>query len=160
MHIEGGTIQGYCILVTQQGLKLVQINKVGLDNFRNGSWPQVQQAGRLLATVGIGDVYAKHSFKIVVDPTSISVWANGNLVIDNYILPVEHPFYGFGPITSHARHACSQHSFFTFSDIRMETQQSYTLPEALNQYGWIGSGARALLHVSDGDAADLGAVRE
>ena len=48
----------------------------------------------------------------------ISVWDGDDLIIDNYLLLNS---YGedFGPITSHTRHACSQISYFTFSDIQM-----------------------------------------
>ena len=60
-------IQGYCILITGSGLKLVQINKTNLSGFRNGSYQNVQHAGRLLQTFGISNLYANHHYKIIID---------------------------------------------------------------------------------------------
>ena len=119
--IENNTIEGYCILTTQSGLKLVRINPCDLDSFRNGGYNRVENAGQLLTTVNIGDPYAKQSYIILVEPTEISVWCNGEWVINGYTLPTESTSYGFGPITSHEDHACEQLSYYTFSNIRMES---------------------------------------
>lgn len=60
---EENYIQGYCILVTSSGLKLVKINKTNLTNFRNGSYEYVQYAGKLLQTFPISNVYANHHLR-------------------------------------------------------------------------------------------------
>ena len=119
--IEDGTIEGYCILTTKSGLKLVRIDKCDLTDFRNGKYNYVENTGRLLTTVNIGDPYAKQSYVIEVDNETVSVWCNNELYIDSFELPTESTGYGFGPITSHANHACEQLSYYTFSNIRMES---------------------------------------
>ena len=119
--IENNTIEGYCILTTQSGLKLVRIDKCDLTSFMDGSYNMVENAGSLLTTVNIGDPYAKQTYVIAVSPTEISVWCNGEWTIDGYKLPTTSESYGFGPITSHESHACNQLSYYTFSNIRMES---------------------------------------
>ncbi len=119
--IENNTIEGYCILTTQSGLKLVKINQCDLNAFRDGSYNTIQDVGELLTTVDIGDPYARQSYVIIVAPNEIAVWCNGEWVIAQYTLPTVSESYGFGPITSHESHSCSQLSYYTFSNIRMES---------------------------------------
>ena len=119
--IKDNTIEGYCILTTRSGLKLVKIDSCNLDDFMNGKYNRVEQAGRVLTTVNIGDPYAKQSYFIKVSPSEISVACNGEWAIDSYTLPAESESYGFGPITSHESHYCEQLSYYTFSNIRMES---------------------------------------
>ena len=119
-QIKDNTIEGYCILTTQSGLKLVRINPCNLDDFRDGRYNYVEHAGQLLTTVNIGDPYAVQSYVIRVSATAITVICNGEEVITNYVLPVESASYGYGPIISHASHACYQLSYYTFSNIQMK----------------------------------------
>jgi hypothetical protein len=119
-------IEGYCILTTQTGLQLVRINRVNLATFRNGYYERVRDAGTLLASVYIGDPYARRTFTVFTTPNQVSVWVDGVEQISNYVLP-QPPLgiatYGFGPITSHGSHACEQLSNYTFSNIRMESSK-------------------------------------
>lgn len=54
------------ILVTQSGLKLVQINKTDLERFRNGRYGWVQYAGRLLQTFSMENLYKEHHLKMIM----------------------------------------------------------------------------------------------
>ena len=49
-----------------------------------------------------------------------SLYDGENLVIDNYKLNDKYG-NGFGSITSHKSHDCNQRSYFTFSNITMQT---------------------------------------
>ena len=71
---EDNTINGFCILITRFGLKLVEISCDDLKGFRDENYNWVQHAGRLLQTVNISNLYEEHHFKIVVDSKTISVW--------------------------------------------------------------------------------------
>ena len=51
--------------------------------------------------------------------------STNTLLIDKYELPENDYGFGYGPITSHASHACRQQSYFTFSNIKMETVTGY-----------------------------------
>lgn len=123
--VKNDTLSGFCILLTQSGLKLIDITGVNVNSFRNGSYAYVQNAGRLLATYPVNNVYAEHHIKIEINSSEISLWDDDKLLIDRYELPERDYGYGYGPITSHASHACRQQSYFTFSNIVMETVTGY-----------------------------------
>lgn len=123
--VKNNTLSGFCVLLTRYGLKLIEITGVNVNSFRNGSYEYVQNAGRLLATYPISNVYAEHHIKIEIDSSKISLWDDDELLINQYELPERDYGYGYGPITSHGSHGCWQQSYFTFSNIVMETVTGY-----------------------------------
>lgn len=123
--VTGNTLKGFCILVTQSGLKLIEIKNADLSSFRNSSYKNVENFGRLLNKYPMSSLYAEHHMKIEVDSSTVSVWDGEKLLIDKYELPENDYGYGYGPITSHASHGCWQQSYFTFSNIKMETVAGY-----------------------------------
>ncbi|MBQ4060044.1 MAG: cellulose binding domain-containing protein [Lachnospiraceae bacterium] len=157
---ENNTIRGFCILVSQAGLKLVQIDCNNLKAFRDGSYNWVQHAGKLLKTFPIQNLYDSHHFKIVVDNKTISVWDGDTLVIDNYILPDNDYGYGFGPITSHASHGCSQRSYFTFQNIRMESMTGSSLSDIVDGYEWRPGASHYVFHFSNTEVPELASEEE
>jgi len=112
-------MSGYCALVTQQGLKLYFIEGIDADLFSDGILGNLSTVGELLGTYDIGDVLDYHELTLRVSKSKVSLWDGNNTIIDNYELPYDTEGYGFGPITSHTSHACSQISYFTFSNIEM-----------------------------------------
>ena len=157
---EDNTIRGFCILVTQSGLRLVQIDCKNLQGFRNGSYNWVQYAGKLLGTYKLGDLYANHHFKIIADAKTISVWDGENLVIDNFILPENDYGYGFGPITSQASHSCWQRSYFTFQNITMQTMTGSTLSDIVAGYEWRPGASHYVINLSDTEVPELASDEE
>ena len=153
--IDNGLLTGYCILLTQQGLKLIHLSGINVDNMRNGSPSILQNGGEVLTAADIGNVYDNHSLKIIVDTKSISVWDNDNVVIDNFILNDEITGYGYGPITSHDSHYCSQQSYFTFGNIKMETVKGNSLSDVLNNHKWNSKDNRYVINFSDSLVQDL-----
>ena len=156
--IEDDTIEGYAILVHSTGLMLHRIDRTPISFFEWSRFPTLFPWHRILARVPLADPYARHSFEIVVTPWEVSVWNHGNLLIDSFRLPIESRSYGFGPITSFHDHRCGQISYFTFSNLTMETGQSITLAQAINEYEWRSSGPRALVHFSDDAISDFAGV--
>ena len=153
--VAENTIKGFCVLVTSNGLRLAEIKETNLEDFRNGRYQNVYNAGTLLGNYPLDDVYALHSFKIVVDSRSISLWDGDNLIIDNYILPENDYGYGYGPIISHNSHGCSQQSYFTFSNIKMQAVQGDTLEDVINDYEWTEGAERYLINLSKSEVPDL-----
>lgn len=147
--IENNILKGYCILITRNGLVLDEIPGINLTMFRDGKYELVEYAGKKLATYNIGDVYANHSWKIVIDPESITLWDNGNLIIDNFKLPNTNYGSGFGPITSHANHACQQMSYFTFKNIEMTTILGKSLTQAIEEFEWREDAQHLIVNLSD-----------
>ncbi len=127
--VKNNVLSGFCVLVTQSGLKLVQITGADVDKFRNGSYSNVQNAGKLLKTYSLSNLYGEHDLKIEVNNTSVSVWDGANVIIDGYTLPENNYGYGYGPITSHISHSCKQQSYFTFNDISMEEVVIHYIPK-------------------------------
>ncbi len=128
--ITNNTLKGFCLLITSGGLKLIQLSGVNADTFRNSSSSTVQSMGKVLATYSLSNLYAEHKFKIEVDNTTVSAWDNDKQIINNYSLPTNSYGYGYGPITSHDSHSCSQQSYFTFANIEMQEIIVHYIPKA------------------------------
>ena len=141
--IEDDTISGYYILITNNGLKLYSLNALNLDTFRNSG-----NQGTLLQTFPFSNVYDEHHIVINADSDSLSLWDGENIVIDNYALP-EQFGNGYGPITSHARHNCSQRSYFTFANITMQTITGEKLSDVLDNYNFESPNSRYVINLSD-----------
>lgn len=157
---ENDTIRGFCILVSQQGLKLVQIDCGKLGNFRDGSYNWVQHAGKLLRTYPIQNLYDNHHFKIISDAESISVWDGEKLVIDDYVLPENDYGYGFGPIISHSGHGCRQQSYFTFKNITMQTMTGKSLSNIIEGYDWRPGASHYVINLSKTEVPELSCGEE
>ena len=149
-------MQGYCILVTQYGLKLVQINKVNLTDFRNGRYRNVQNAGSLLRTYGMTNLLDNHHFKVIVDKNVLTVYDDDRLVIDEYVLPDDGvEAYGYGPIISHESHSCSQQSYFTFKNIVMQTITGESLSDVVNNHEWTPGTNHYVINLSETSVPEL-----
>ena len=114
----------HCVLVTEQGLKLYEINGVDVELFRSGELGNISIIGTLLGTYDIGNVLDNHEITLRITKgifcKQISLWDGDDLIIDNFPL-IRRFGEDFGPITSHASHSCNQVSYFTFSDIQMSS---------------------------------------
>lgn len=141
--IDEDTISGYYVLITSGGLRLYRLDNVNLNSFRNSS-----TAGTLMQTFKFSNVYDEHHIKIVADSNYISLWDDDNLIIDNYELPAIYG-NGYGPITSHASHGCSQRSYFTFANITMQTITGEKLSDILDNYNFESQNSRYVINLSD-----------
>ena len=141
--ISENTISGYYVLITSNGLVLYELNSVNLDNFRNSSVD-----GNKVQTFSFSNVYDQHNIKIVANNDSLSLWDGDTLIIDNYELPAIYG-NGYGPITSHASHNCSQRSFFTFANITMQTIKGEKLLNVLDNYNFESDNSRYVISLSD-----------
>lgn len=112
---DANTINGYYVLVTQNGLDLYELDNADLNRFRNSS-----MNGKHLKTFSFADKFASHHIKVEVNAKSVSLWDGETKVIDNYPLTTIRG-NGFGPITTHKSHDCEQRSYFTFSNFSMQT---------------------------------------
>ena len=141
--IDEDTISGYYVLITSGGLRLYRLDNVNLNSFRNSS-----TSGTLMQTFKFSNVYDEHHIKIVADSKYISLWDDDNLIIDNYELPAIYG-NGYGPITSHASHGCSQRSYFTFANITMQTITGEKLSDILDNYNFESQNSRYVINLSD-----------
>lgn len=165
---EENYIQGYCVLVTQRGLKVVQINKTKLDTFRNTSSGNVERYGKCLKTYNIKNLYDNHHFRIIVDKNTITVYDDGELLVNEYVLPDDGvDSYGYGPIISHGSHNCSQQSYFTFKNITMQTVTGKSLSDVINEHEWLPGTNHYVINLSgevipelseDGKTSDVAAA--
>nr|MCR5235239.1 cellulose binding domain-containing protein [Lachnospiraceae bacterium] len=154
------TIRGFAVLVTSAGLKLVQIDCNKLNDFRNGKYNLVQQAGKLLRTFPMTDLYANHHLKIVVDRKAVSVWDDDVLKIDDFVLPDMDSGYGYGPITSHVSHGCRQQSWFTFKNISMVSMTGTSLSDIIEGYDWRSDASRYVFNLSGASVPELSSDEE
>lgn len=125
--IKNGMLQRFSVLVTGSGMQLVELTGVNINNFRNGQYETIASTGKLLGSYSMTAPYQKHHIKIEASKSTVTVWDDNKVVINNYKLPKNDYGYGYGPITSYYSHSCSQQSYFTFSNIVMETITGYYL---------------------------------
>lgn len=147
--IEDNTISGYYVLITGNGLKLYSLNALNLDTFRNTG-----NQGTLLQTFPFSNVYDEHHIVINADSESLSLWDGENIVINDYSLPTQYG-NGYGPITSHASHGCSQRSYFTFANITMQTITGEKLSDVLDNYNFESPNSRYVINLSDDTLENL-----
>ena len=153
---EENYIQGYCVLVTQSGLKLIQINKADLQKFRDGEYSSVADAGRLLQTFRMKNLYDEHHLKMIVDKNILTVYDGDTLLVDQYVLPDDEvEAYGYGPIISHSLHACSQQSYFTFKNIVMQTIKGESLSDVVNGHDWTSGTNHYVINLSQTSVPEL-----
>ncbi|MBO4592039.1 MAG: hypothetical protein J5684_05730, partial [Eubacterium sp.] len=152
---EENYIRGFCILVTQGGLKLRRIDCNRFDIFTGNTSGRASEDYTCYGTYSIGNLYDNHHLKIVVDPRTITVWCDDKLVIDNFILPEVECGTGFGPITRHLNHSCSQRSFFTFKNITMQSMTGSGLSDILDGYEWRANAEHYVLNISDQRVPEL-----
>lgn len=153
--IEDNMLQGYCVLVGQNGLNLIQISGVDVNRFRNGGYERVQSAGKLLKSFNIGNVLAKHHIKLVADSNTLSLWDGDNQLLENYELPANDYGNGYGPITSYTSHGCWVRSSFEFSNITMKTIAGEKLADILENYNFESPTSRYVVNLSDNSIDSL-----
>ncbi len=146
---EANTISGYYVLIMRDGLRLYELDEMNLDSFRNRGY-----AGKEISKFQFKDVYAEHHIKIIANSDTVSLWDGGDIVIDNAELPNIHG-NGYGPITSHASHSCSQRSYFTFANITMQTIKGEKLLNILDNYNFESDNSRYVISLSDTPIEDL-----
>lgn len=152
--VENDTISGYYVLITKNGLKLYSLDNINLNSFRNS-----YIAGTLLQTFPFSNVYDEHHITISADNHTLSLWDGEDIVIDNYELSKTFG-NGYGPITSHASHGCSQRSYFTFANITMQTITGEKLHNVLDNYNFESQNSRYVINLSDSAIDDLNTEEE
>ncbi|MBP5433123.1 RHS repeat-associated core domain-containing protein [Ruminococcus sp.] len=149
-------MNGYCIILTSGGFKLIKLTDIDVEEFRNGGINgTVQGAGQVLTSVGVKDVYADYNIKIVANNRLVSVYINDEQLINNFILPDTQTGNGFGPIICHDYHGCSQQSYFTFSNIKMSTVRGSELSDILDGHEWRKSSERFVINLNKEKVFDL-----
>ncbi|MDD6401478.1 MAG: hypothetical protein PUG10_07715, partial [Lachnospiraceae bacterium] len=149
------TIKGFCVLAANGQLKLIKLDCKNLYGFRNTSYGMTQNAGQLLTSVPFSNVYDTHHLEVVVESNTVPVWDGDTLKIDSFVLPENDYGYGFGPITCHKRHCCSQLSYFTFNNIKMETMDGASLSDIVNGYDWRTDAERYVFNLSNKAVPEL-----
>lgn len=151
--ITNGNVSGYVVLFGQTEIKLFELNQVNVELLRGGTYNSLANAGTLVSTFPRLAV-TSHQVKIEVTPTSINMWDNNQVMINNYQLTSKYG-NGFGPFASYTSHACSSISSFTFRNIRMETQKSKQFKEVLLQPIWREGSDRYVVNVDNNVISDF-----
>lgn len=149
-------LNGYCILLTSGGFRLIQFDDIDAEAFRNGGISgSAQSVGKVLKSVSVANVYDSYNVKIIANNRLLSVYINNEPVIDNFVLPDNEKGTGFGPIICHDSHGCSQQSYFTFSNIKMSTVNGSELSDVLDNYKWRDSAEHFVINLTKESIYDL-----
>lgn len=149
--IENGVLKGFCILINSNGLNLYKIDGLDVELFRNGYYNALRNCPNttVLKNFKIADLKAKHHIKIVADNKMVSLWNDGESLIEEFELPENDFGNGYGPITSYLSHSCSVRSSFTFSNITMQTIKGENLLNILDNYNFESDNSRYVISLSD-----------
>lgn len=149
-------MNGYCILLTAGGFKLIQFTDLDAESFRNGGVSgSAQSAGKVLMSVPVSNVYDNYNVKIVANGRLLSVFVNNEPKIENFVLPDTNTGTGFGPIICHGGHCCGQQSYFTFSNIKMSTVNGSELSDILDKHEWRESADHFVINLSKESVYEL-----
>ncbi len=148
-------MNGYCILLTQGGFKLIKFTDLDVESFRNGAYGSAQSAGKVLQTVPVANVYDNYNVRIIASSRLLSVYVNDKPAIENFVLESENTGTGFGPIICHDSHGCSQQSYFTFSNIKMSTLSGSELSDILDEFKWRDSAEHFVINLGKTSNYDL-----
>ena len=147
---EKDLIHGFCVLLCFDSVKIMELDRVPLSDFRDGQGDY----GKCIASVKIDNVFEKKQFRVQVNEKYISVWCNNEIILSNFVLP-ECTSYGYGPILWNARHGCDQISYFDFTNVKMTTVEGENLYDVLNEYKWRDGAQRYVVHLSDTEIPEL-----
>ena len=127
--IKDGVLNGFGLLITNGYIKLIRLQNMNVANLHEGAPSSLITSSNTLKSVSFPNSTAVHSMKIEVYNNIISVWDGDTKIIDSFTLPQNDYGYGYGPITSYASHSCSQKSYFTFANIKMEEVVIHYIPK-------------------------------
>ena len=127
--IKDGVLNGFGLLITNGYIKLIRLQNMNVANLHEGAPSSLITSSNTLKSVSFPNSTAVHSMKIEVYNNTISVWDGDTKIIDSFTLPQNDYGYGYGPITSYASHSCSQKSYFTFANIKMEEVVIHYIPK-------------------------------
>ena len=123
------SITGYCLLFNEDSATVYYLNDLNVGKFRNNYYYLVKNLAEYVGGVSYKNTIS-HSIKITASPDSVSVWDNDKLIISNLMLQ-DTGSYGYGPIVSNKKHGCDQQSYFTFSNIKMNSVAGKSLKDAV-----------------------------
>lgn len=148
--IENDTIQGYSVLLRSGGIYLYKINPNNLTKFRNGE----SNSKKIIKSVSVKNASEEHHIKLVVENNLATVYDNDNLIMEN-INVGEVEGDGYGPITFHGSHYCSQISSFRFSNISMKSIGGKKFEDIMSSYGFESYESRYIINVSDAEDENI-----
>ncbi len=157
-EIKDGYIEGYCVLVQDNGINMYKMNRMTLERFREGGpkYGYMSYAGYSIGQYKLSktEVMEKHHLKVVVEDDKASVYDNDSLIISNaYVGSCNGK--GYGPITCFESHCCEQISSFRFSNITMKSVGGKSLRNILDNYNFESYDSRYVISVSDVENEEL-----
>ena len=149
-EIRNGFLSGYAVMITQSGIGVYKFNdNVNAQSFSDTAGGSMKKFTTTVenypfsqGSQGLG----MFNFKFVVETDNITVYFDGDEIINVDVDPVAH---GFGPIASYNSHACSELSEITFSNVHMEVENIKTFEQVLREPDWRKGAIKVLVDVSD-----------
>ncbi len=145
-------MNGYAILYESSGIGLYQIANVNVEDFHNEeSYNLAGYSGvTRIATFTKASGSKLHSVKITVENNVLNMFDNDIQPIEDYTLP---EVYGnrFGPLSSYNPHGCDELSYFTLSNLRMNTVSTVvkTIDQVVDELTWTAGAQHYLINLED-----------
>lgn len=157
---ENDTIEGFCFLVMQNDIQIIQIDKTSLKDFQDGKKFAMQKYGTVVKNILFRENGKEHNIKMLVDANRLTLWIDHELLLLDFVLPNEGFGHGYGPITSHGTHSCLLQADFTFRNMRVQTLEGEQLGSVVAGYEWREGAEKYVLHLSDSEVPELASDEE
>lgn len=125
--IKNDIMNGFAAVIANGKFHIVKLANVDVNKFHEGKTGKMTSTS--IKSVSFANNTDTHNIKIEIENDNISVFDGNTEIISDYELPETEHGYGFGPITSYESHGCSEKSFFTFGNIKMEQVEIRYIPQ-------------------------------
>jgi hypothetical protein len=145
-------MSGYAILFESSGgIGLYQIDQVNVNDFHEETGNDLYEMdGVTLLETFTKDDNTLHSVKITIENNILNFFDNDIQPIEDYELP---EVYGnrFGPLAAYTSHGCNQLSYFTLSNLKMNTVSTVvkTIDQVVDEITWDAAAKHYLINLEE-----------
>ncbi len=152
---DGPHMSGYTLLLTDEGMKLLALDDVDMDNLRNGSYARMESAGTLLGTFPYDMDTKEHHITIERNDNEVTIIDNDNVIVENFVLNVSLKGTGIAPVVSYKRQNSEEiRECVTISQPQVKEKTNQVVQNAVKEYEWEKGARRILIHVSEGETEE------
>ncbi len=148
---DGPHMSGYTVLLTDEGMKLIALEDVDMDNIRNGSYARLENAGKLLGTFPYDMKTREHNITIERNDNVITITDNDEVIVEDFALDVTLKGTGIAPIVSYSRQSQAQEmkECVSIGQIKVKELTNRVVQNAVANHKWEDGAVRYVIHASE-----------
>lgn len=153
---DGPHMSGYTVLLTDEGMKLIALEDVDMDNVRNGSYARLENAGTLLGTFPYDMKTREHNITIERNDNVVTITDNDEVIVEDFALDVTLKGTGIAPIVSYSRQSQAQEmkECASIGQIKVKELTSRVVQDAVKNHKWEDGAVRYVIHASEAETEE------